>query len=189
MPQKTVIPFEYVHFGSKIHLILYPFVENLTTYITILDMQDITDEQVKELIKRCNKITEFILNSQSITNETVTNIIEHLPTLKKLTLINHEIDCASFLKFKRMPNLFVLNWGRDNTLDLGIEPRHYDKKYLQTQGLIINQYRFNVAAAQVLMDLPYCKNRVTLEKQCKNEIWEIQVKQLQMLPFYQPNRI
>ena len=82
------------------HLILYLFVENLRIYITILEMQDITDEQVKELVKRCNKLTELILESQDITNETAMNIIEYLPTLNKLNLINSNIDCATFLKFR-----------------------------------------------------------------------------------------
>jgi hypothetical protein len=146
----------------------------------------ITDEQIKTLVKRCNKLTELILESQDITNKTVTNIIEHLPALKKLNLINSKIDCATFLKFKRMPNLCVLNWKR-----LEFENRDYQTQYtesLKTQGLSINQDIFNVAAAQVLMDLEYWKNWQQLEKQCKNEIWEIKVKQLQMLPFYLPNR-
>ena len=146
-------------------------------------MQDITDEQVKELVKRCNKLTELILESQHITNKTVTNIIEHLPALKKLNLINSEIDCATFLKFKKMPNLLVLNWKRRNRAYRTQYP-----EYLKTQGLSINQDIFNVAAAQLLMDLGYWKNWQQLEKQCENEIWEIKVKQLQMLPFYLPNR-
>ena len=87
---------------------LSPNVEKLR-----LDMQNITDKQVKAIIKRCNKLTELILRSQTITNETVTNIIEHLPTLKKLNLMNSKIDCPTVLKFKRMPNLRVLNWDQE----------------------------------------------------------------------------
>ena len=141
---------------------MYPFVEKLTTYINILDLQDITDEQVKTLVNRCNKLTELALDSRSITNTTETNIIDHLPTLKKLNLFGKQIIS-------------------------------YPAKYPQTQGLIINQDIFNVAAAQELMDLKSClkykRNRGKFEKQCKNGIWEIKVKQLQMLPFYQPNFI
>ena len=103
-------------------------------------MQDITDEQVKELVKRCNKLTELILDSRSITNETVTNIIEHLPTLKKLNLINSNIDCATFLKFRRMPNLRVLNWDMTKWFGLIdiIEPSthaEYTIEYLKNRVL------------------------------------------------------
>ena len=158
-------------------------------------MQDITDEQVKELVKRCNKLTELILESQSITNETVTNIIEHLPTLKKLSLINSNIDCATFLKFRRMPKICVLNWDMtkwshwlgSNWLEFGSIEHSNAIQYLKTQGLIINQDIFNVAASQILMDLT--SNVQKLAKQCENEVWEIKVKQLQMLPFYFPNHI
>ena len=138
----------------------------------------IKDKQIKKLVKRCNKLTELILESQHITNKTVTNIIEHLPALKKLNLINSEIDCATFLKFKRMPNLHVLNWKQRNRAYRTQYP-----EYLKTQGLSINQDIFNVAAAQLLMDLGYWKNWQQLEKQCENEIWEIKVKQLCMLPY------
>ena len=152
-------------------------------------MQNITDKQVKAIIKRCNKLTELILRSQTITNETVTNIIEHLPILKKLNLMNSEIDCATFLKFKRMPNLRVLNWDQEliSLLKDGFQPSDSHTNYLKTQGLIINQDIFNVAAPQTLMNLRYWRNWKQLEKDCKNEIWEIKVKQLQMLPFYFPN--
>ena len=157
-------------------------------------MQDITDEQVKELVKRCNKLTELILESQDITNETVTNIIEHLPTLKKLNLINSNIDCATFLKLRRMPKICVLNWDMtkwDGSNWLESDSIEYSNtiEYLKTQGLIINQDIFNVAAAQILMDLTYWKNVQKLAKQCENEVWEIKVKQLQILPFYLPNHI
>ena len=157
-------------------------------------MQNITDEQAKELVKRCNKLTELILDSRSITNETVTTIIEHLPTLKKLNLINSKIDCATFLKFRRMPNLCVLNWDMtrwsgSNWLEFGSIDHSNAIEYLKIQGLIINQDIFNVAAAQILTDLTCSKNVQKLAKQCENEVWEIKVKQLQMLPFYFPNHI
>ena len=154
-------------------------------------MQNITDKQVKALVKRCNKLTELILKSQTITNETVTNIIEHLPTLKKLNLMNSEIDCATFLKFKRMPNLRVLNWDQEliSLLIDGYQPSDSHTNYLKTQGLIINQDIFNVAAPQMLMNLKYWNNWKQLEKECKNEIWEIKVTQLQMFPFYQKSTL
>ena len=171
-----------VHEGTINYLVknISPNVEKLR-----LDMQNITDKQVKAIIKRCNKLTELILRSQTITNETVTNIIEHLPTLKKLNLMNSEIDCATFLKFKRMPNLRVLNWDQEliSLLKDGFQLSDTHTNYLKTQGLIINQDIFNVAAPQTLMNLRYWRNWKQLEKDCKNEIWEIKVKQLSMLPY------
>jgi hypothetical protein len=49
-----------------------------------LEIRDITDEHVKALVKRCNKLNELILEKEFITNKSVTNIKEHLPNLKKL---------------------------------------------------------------------------------------------------------
>ena len=47
-------------------------------------MRGITDEHVKVLVKKCNKLTDLILESKYITNKSVTNINEHLPNLEKL---------------------------------------------------------------------------------------------------------
>ena len=49
-----------------------------------LDMSDITDEHVETLVKRCVKLTELILESNCITNKSVTIIQKHLPNLNKL---------------------------------------------------------------------------------------------------------
>ena len=58
---------------------LSPNVEKLR-----LEMRDITDEHVEVLVKKCNKLTDLILESKYITNKSVTNIKEHLPNLEKL---------------------------------------------------------------------------------------------------------
>ena len=58
---------------------LSPNVEKLR-----LEMRGITDEHVKVLVKKCNKLTDLILESKYITNKSVTNIKEHLPNLEKL---------------------------------------------------------------------------------------------------------
>ena len=49
-----------------------------------LDMSDITDEHVETLVKRCVKLTELILESNCITDKSVTIIQKHLPNLYKL---------------------------------------------------------------------------------------------------------
>ena len=68
------------------------FVDNLSPNVEKLrlEMRDITDEHVKVLVKRCNKLTDLILESKYITNKSVTNIKEHLPNLEKLTCFKLE---------------------------------------------------------------------------------------------------
>ena len=68
------------------------FVDNLSPNVEKLrlEMRDITDEHVEVLVKRCNKLTDLILESKYITNKSVTNIKEHLPNLEKLTCFKLE---------------------------------------------------------------------------------------------------
>ena len=92
-----------------------------------------------------------------------------------------------------MPKLCVLNWDMtrwtgSNWLEFGSIDHSNAIEYLKTQGLIINQDIFNVAAPQMLMNLSYWNNWRQLEKECKNEIWEIKVKQLCMLPYIPQRR-
>ena len=86
---------------------------NLTTKIEKLDLYDmsfLSDEHVKELVTRCNKITELDLGGweTSITVQSLNFIIEHLQrTLVKLNLQNSHVRFHSsyFLKLKSMEKL------------------------------------------------------------------------------------
>ena len=77
--------------------------------------QNLTDEHVETLVKRCNKITELALGHTHISNITLTNIIENLKyTLEKLDLTYcwvqnltkyYELKSMPKLKYLRMANL------------------------------------------------------------------------------------
>ena len=95
-------------------------VNNLTPKIMKLSLHDcrnLTDEHIKTLVTRCNKITELELGScNRITNMTLTNIIENLKyTLEKLGLkycwgfdqrdLTGHLDLTKYYELKSMPKL------------------------------------------------------------------------------------
>ena len=87
-------------------------VDNLTPTILKVDLSDnenVYDEHVKKLVKRCNKITHLYLNSPRITNNSVHNIIEQLKaSLEKLDVSHSNLDFATLLQLKSMPALKAL---------------------------------------------------------------------------------
>ena len=89
-------------------------VNNLTSTVEKLNLgflPRITDDHVKTLVERCDKLSVLILRCTSITNNSLVHIIENLPdTLEKL-----DVSWCSYLTYaklnevKSMPNLKVLN--------------------------------------------------------------------------------
>ena len=89
-------------------------VNNLTSTVEKLNLgflPRITDDHVKILVERCEKLSVLILRCTSITNNSLVHIIENLPdTLEKL-----DVSWCSYLTYaklnevKSMPNLKVLN--------------------------------------------------------------------------------
>ena len=78
-------------------------VSNLTSKIEKLDLFDIpclNDEHVKELVTRCNKITDLNLGGRnSITKQSMNFIIEHLQlTLVKLGVKSVQFNCLISVK-------------------------------------------------------------------------------------------
>jgi len=71
----------------------------------------IQDHQVKILVSRCNKITEFNLCSTEVNNDSVTYIIKHLhSTLEKLDLTHTNTTLNKLFDLKAMKKLTCLNW-------------------------------------------------------------------------------
>ena len=69
---------------------------------------DFRDEHIKILVSRCTKLKELRFSSLSITNDSLTHIIDHLSmTLEKLELTNVNIDEEK--RLKSMPKLKSLN--------------------------------------------------------------------------------
>ena len=58
-----------------------------------LEFLDVTDEHIKSLMNRCQKISELGLQDTSITNNGVTNIMEALP--KSLISLSLSVDYPS----------------------------------------------------------------------------------------------
>ena len=81
--------------------------------------ENLQDEHLKKLVKRCNKITHLDLNSYKITNSSVHNIIEQLKaSLEKLDVSDANLDFATLLQLKSMPALKALifdpTWPEDD---------------------------------------------------------------------------
>ena len=83
----------------------------MTPTILKLDLafQNFTDEHVKTLVKRCNKITHLDLTCTLITNDSVQSIIKHLNTsLEKLNVSMTEVDSAIVPELKSITILKTL---------------------------------------------------------------------------------
>ena len=93
-------------------------VDNLTPTILKVNLShqnNLNDEHVKKLVKRCNKITHLDLSfSTLITNDSVRSIIKHLNTsLKKLDMSGINVDFAALLQFRSISTLKTLiSYGR-----------------------------------------------------------------------------
>ena len=87
-------------------------VDNLTPTIlkvSLSHQNNLTDEHVKKMVERCNKITHVDLSWTQITNNSVQSIIKHLDTtLEKLDLSLTKVDFAGLLELKCIPTLKAL---------------------------------------------------------------------------------
>ena len=97
-------------------------VNNLTTEVEKLNLGrllNLKDEHVKSLVARCNKLSVLNLQNTTITNDSLTHIIENLQhTLEKL----HVCDGISYSKvteLRFMPKLRVLNLDYDHVWIFG----------------------------------------------------------------------
>ena len=108
-----------LNFSSDFVRLLDPqiqaLVDNLTPTILKVNLgyqENLQDEQLKKLVKRCNKITHLGLNDTKITNNSVHNIIEQLKaSLEKLDVSYSNLDFATLLQLKSMPALKALIFG------------------------------------------------------------------------------
>ena len=84
-------------------------VDNLTPTILKVDLEyqcNFQDKHVKELVKRCNKLTHLGLMFTRITNDSMHSIIKHLNTsLEILSVSKTKVEFAALLELKSMPTL------------------------------------------------------------------------------------
>ena len=72
-------------------------------------LQNLTDDHVKTLVARCNKLSVLNFVGAKITNNSLTHIIENLqPTLEKLDVSWCNITYADLTELKSMSKLRVL---------------------------------------------------------------------------------
>ena len=87
--------------------------ENLTPKIEKLDISwhdTFGDKQLKTLLARCNKLTEFAFAATRVSNKSVGTIIEILsPTLIKLEASTQHINLSGLLELASMPKIQLLN--------------------------------------------------------------------------------
>ena len=97
--------------GSNIDYLvnnISPNIEKFSVQETDLSGAEFRDEHIKILVSRCTKLKELRFSSLSLTNASLTHIIDHLSmTLEKLELTNINIDQEK--KLKLMPKLKSLN--------------------------------------------------------------------------------
>ena len=72
---------------------------------------EVKDNHVEILVRRCNKLKELSLHQTSMTNHSISNIIENLKKKKKkLDVGSTNTDHAKILELRFMPSLRVLTW-------------------------------------------------------------------------------
>ena len=109
---------------------LHYLVNNLTPKISKLSLrgcgncQILTDEHVKTLVTRCNKLTELNLSScYKLTDMTLTNIFEHLKDTLEILDLNccsgiSESPMTKFYVFKSMPRLRLLDINYQSVISI-----------------------------------------------------------------------
>ena len=155
-------------------------VSNLTLKIEKLDlfnMHCLTDNHVKKLVTRCNKITELNLGgNNSITKQSLSFIIENLKlTLVKLsfesTLLRFNLN--DLLQLKGMENLKLLYYDMDEYRNVH---RHYiDWRRLRQQ---LPNIQINAKTGNRIIAIP---SQPGYKRQ---EIWEIKAEQEEMFMTY-----
>ena len=108
------------------HYFLDPHIQVLVDKLTptILKVNlafqgSLTDEHVKTLVKRCNRITHLDLAYTQTTNDSVQSIIKHLNTsLEELNVSLTKLDSATVLGLKSIPTLKTLIYSNADAVDI-----------------------------------------------------------------------
>jgi hypothetical protein len=151
---------------------LSPTVEKLS--LGYLD--NLKDEHVKGLVARCSKLSVLNLGNTTITNNSLTHIIENLQfTLEKLDVrLCHRITYDKLTELKYMPILKKLNWGI-NCDEMWIHGVPYNGR--------LQPYNGRLKKEDLKMCMPFVKFGETIsvdERKLSptDGIWDIEAKQL-----------
>ena len=78
--------------------------------LSLRDMKSVRDKHIKKLVTKCRKLRILDLGSTSISDKSITSIIEKLnPTLEEIDLSHTSVHFAKILRLKPMPNLRALS--------------------------------------------------------------------------------
>ena len=137
-------------------------VKNLTSKVEKLNLghlKNITDDHVKTLVERCDKLSVLILENTLITDNSLTHIIENLQNkLEKLDVLGcNKLTISKIAELKDMPHLKTLNC-------------------LDKIDFILNEKYFKKKMPNVRFDEEISAKERTLPS--KEGIWDIKVKQV-----------
>ena len=78
-------------------------------------MKSVRDKHIKKLVTKCKKLRIIDLGGTSISDKSITSIIEKLnPTLEEIDVSHTSVHFAKILRLKPMPNLRALScWHLD----------------------------------------------------------------------------
>ena len=146
--------------------------DNLTPNIEKLSLShlNVTDDNVKNLVKRCDKLTELDLQNTCITSAAVIAINENLSQSLKRILLPDQIDVAIVLELGiSMPKLQYLWYYGPPSLDDAdlIDEIALDRLKKHLSHIIINGYSQPIAN-------PHSGHT--------DEFWEIKCKQTDQFP-------
>ena len=158
----------FIDILSKYADVLYYLVKHMPVdlrKLCLMGLDCLSDEHVKVLVNRCNKLIELDLFGCFLVSKTsVANIIEQLPELVKIDLSLTKISTNGLIELKSMPQLKFLNCQH---LRSEIEIQNL-KAQLPNIAINSNCGEFNTA-------LP------TNSIQTRDGFWDIEVKQVEML--------
>ena len=129
--------------------------------LSLRDIKSVRDKHIKKLVTRCKKLRVLDLGGTSISDESITTIIEKLnPTLEELDVSHTSIHFAKLLRLTTMPNLRALHCWH-----LGPDEISSVKRYLA--GVEINNLHLVVADSEETFNP-------------EDGIWDIECKQLEL---------
>ena len=103
----------FIDILSKYADVLYYLVKHMPVdlrKLCLMGLDCLSDEHVKVLVNRCNKLIELDLFGCFLISKTsVVNIIEQLPELVKIDLSLTKISTNGLIELKSMPQLKFLN--------------------------------------------------------------------------------
>ena len=119
-------------------------VKNMSPKVKKLSLQaasHLEDEHLRVLVSRCNQLKELVVAGTSITDESVSIIVQNLTvTLEKLDVCYTKISFDKICEFRAMPNLKFLNCSYGRTMPRFFDEQKNLKKWLPEIGINLGDF-------------------------------------------------